>query len=105
MPEPQDVASRYDKRRRLWMAAIKWPMYSVAVMPVLLAAGWRLGAGLGLRWDQLLGFLLAAILIPLLAIIGFAVGAREAERGDEGPAARGGRMGAVAHQALPRRNG
>ena len=49
MPEPQDVASRYDKRRRLWMAAIKWPMYSVAVMPVLLAAGWRLGAGLALR--------------------------------------------------------
>ena len=65
MPEPQDVASRYDKRRRLWMAAIKWPMYSVAVMPVLLAAGWRLGAGLGLRWDQLLGFLLAAILLLL----------------------------------------
>ena len=65
MPEPQDVASRYDKRRRLWMAAIKWPMYSVAVMPVLLAAGWRLGAGFGLRWDQLFGFLLAAILLLL----------------------------------------
>ena len=65
MPEPQDVASRYDKRRRLWMAAIKWPMYSVAVMPVLLAASWRLGAGLGLRWDQLFGFLLAAILLLL----------------------------------------
>ena len=30
-------------RRRLWKAAIKWRMYSVAVMPVLLAAGWRLG--------------------------------------------------------------
>ena len=65
MPEPQDVASRYDKRRRLWKAAIKWPMYSVAVMPVLLAAGWRLGAGLALRWDQLFGFLLAAILLLL----------------------------------------
>ena len=65
MPEPQDVASRYDKRRHLWKAAIKWPMYSVAVMPVLLAAGWRLGAGLPLRWDQLFGFLLAAILLLL----------------------------------------
>jgi len=65
MPEPQAVASRYDERRKLWKAAIKWPMYSVAVMPVLLAAGWRLGAAEVLRWDQLLGFLLAAILLLL----------------------------------------
>ena len=34
MSEPQAVASRYADRRRLWKAAIKWPMYSVAVMPV-----------------------------------------------------------------------
>ena len=65
MPEPQAVASRYAERRRLWKAAIKWPMYSVAVMPVLVAAGWRLGSGESLRWDQLLGFLLAAILLLL----------------------------------------
>ena len=65
MPEPQAVASRYDQRRKLWAAAIKWPMYSVAVMPVLLAAGWRLGAGEPMRLDQLLGFLLAAVLLLL----------------------------------------
>ena len=40
-------------------------MYSVAVMPVLVAAGWRLGSGESLRLDQLLGFLLAAILLLL----------------------------------------
>ena len=40
-------------------------MYSVAVMPVLLAAGDRFGAGEIMRWDQLLGFLLAAILLLL----------------------------------------
>jgi 1,4-dihydroxy-2-naphthoate octaprenyltransferase len=38
-------------------------MYAVAVMPVLLAAGWRLGQGLGLRPGQLLLFLLAAVLL------------------------------------------
>ena len=52
-------------RRRLWKAAIKWRMYSVAVMPVLLAAGWRLGAQESLRWFQFLGFLLAAVLLLL----------------------------------------
>ena len=29
-------------KRKLWMAAIKPPMYSVAVMPILLGAGDRL---------------------------------------------------------------
>ncbi len=38
-------------------------MYAVAVMPVLLAAGWRVGAGLPVRLDQLLVFLLAAVLL------------------------------------------
>ena len=50
------------QKRQLWRAAIKWPLYSVAVMPVLLAAGWRFGAGQPVRCDQLLGFLLASIL-------------------------------------------
>ena len=66
MPDQQAVAtlhSRGDARRRLWKAAIKWPMYSVAVMPVLLAAGWRLGSGLPVRWVQGFVFLLAAVLL------------------------------------------
>jgi 1,4-dihydroxy-2-naphthoate octaprenyltransferase len=70
MSEPKVVASLYApgdrataERRRLWRAAVKWPMYAVAVMPVLLAAGWRLGLGLSLRLDQLLLFLLAAVLL------------------------------------------
>ena len=65
MSEPQAVASRYANRRQLWKAAIKWPMYSVAVMPVLLSAGWQIGLRGTLRWSQLLGFLLAAILLLL----------------------------------------
>ena len=65
MQKPQAVATRYAQRRALWKAAIKWPMYSVAVMPVLLAAGWWLGFDGHLRWDQLFGFLLAAILLLL----------------------------------------
>ena len=69
MPEQQAVASRYAARRHLWKAAIKWPMYSVAVMPVLLAAGWLLGVHGTVRWSQLVGFLLAAILLLLLSLI------------------------------------
>jgi len=64
--EPQVVASLHAtgaERRRLWKAAIKWPMYAVAVMPVLLAAGWRLAQGLPMRSGQLLLFLLAAVLL------------------------------------------
>jgi len=38
-------------------------MYAVAVMPVLLAAGWRLAQGLPMRSGQLLLFLLAAVLL------------------------------------------
>ncbi|MFM7464640.1 MAG: 2-carboxy-1,4-naphthoquinone phytyltransferase [Cyanobium sp.] len=80
VPGPQErqvVASRYappafpspsgtegaPERRRLWRAAIKWPMYAVAVMPVLLAAGWRLGQALPVRFDQLALFLGAAIFL------------------------------------------
>ncbi|SBO44908.1 2-carboxy-1,4-naphthoquinone phytyltransferase [Cyanobium sp. NIES-981] len=82
MPEPEVVASRYATstspsthtpmpapvpgppgRRDLWKAALKWPMYAVAVMPVLLAAGWRWGRGEPVRLDQLLLFLGAAVLL------------------------------------------
>jgi 2-carboxy-1,4-naphthoquinone phytyltransferase len=65
MPQPEVVASRYavPDRRQLWKAAIKWPMYSVAVMPMLLAAGWwfaRIGV---VRWGPLLAFLLGGVLL------------------------------------------
>ena len=64
MAQPEVVASRYAmERRRLWKAAIKWPMYAVAVMPVLLAAGWWFGRTGQLRLLPLLGFLLAAVLL------------------------------------------
>jgi 1,4-dihydroxy-2-naphthoate phytyltransferase len=69
MTQPEVVASRYAPspapadRRRLWKAAIKWPMYSVAVMPVLLAAGWRWGRCEPVRLDQLLAFLVAAVML------------------------------------------
>jgi 2-carboxy-1,4-naphthoquinone phytyltransferase len=68
MPDRQAVASLHapaGDRRRLWKAAIKWPMYSVAVMPVVLAAGWRLGSAQTVRWGQFLGFLVAAVLLLL----------------------------------------
>ena len=59
MAEPKVVASRY----ALWQAAIKWPMYSVAVMPAFLAAGALQGLELRPRWEQLILFLLAAVLL------------------------------------------
>ncbi|HJN35781.1 MAG: 2-carboxy-1,4-naphthoquinone phytyltransferase [Prochlorococcus sp.] len=66
MQEHDAVATlhaRAPERRRLWRAAIKWPMYSVAVMPVLLAAGWLVWVGQPVRLLQMLGFLLAAVLL------------------------------------------
>ena len=55
--------SRKLKKRKLWQKAIKWPLYSVAVMPVLLAAGWKQGIGESIRVDQLIGFLIASVLL------------------------------------------
>ena len=68
MQNQQAVASLYAsnaEKRRLWKAAIKWPLYSVAVMPVLLAAGWKVSIGESLRIDQLIGFLIASVLLLL----------------------------------------
>ncbi len=62
------VASLYAKKaekRHLWKEAIKWPLYSVAVMPTLLATGWKVGAGQSIRLDQLAGFLSASVLLLL----------------------------------------
>lgn len=60
---PSEIAGQ---RRRLWRAAVKWPMYAVAVMPALVAAGWLLGPGRSawrLQPQQLAFFLLAAVLL------------------------------------------
>ena len=68
MQNQQAVASLYSsyaEKRHLWKAAIKWPLYSVAVMPVLLATGWRLHEGQSVRLGQLFGFLVASVLLLL----------------------------------------
>ncbi len=66
MKDKNAVASLHpsrNSRRELWKKAIKWPLYSVAVMPVLLAAGWKQSIGENIRIDQLIGFLVASIFL------------------------------------------
>ena len=57
------VKSLTTERKNLWQAAIKWPLYSVAIMPVIISAGWELGNNGNLRIGQFIGFLIASILI------------------------------------------
>ncbi len=57
------VKSSTSERKHLWQAAIKWPLYSVAIMPVILSAGWELGNNGNIRVGQFIGFLIASILI------------------------------------------
>ena len=66
MKDKNDVASLHSSKRErkaLWKKAIKWPLYSVAVMPIILAAGWKYGSSENLQLDQLFGFLIASILL------------------------------------------
>ena len=57
------VNSSTTERKNLWQAAIKWPLYSVAIMPIILSAGWELGNNGNIRLGQFIGFLIASILI------------------------------------------
>ena len=59
------MKSSSSERKHLWKAAIKWPLYSVAIMPVILSAGWKLGNSGNIRLGQFIGFLIASILILL----------------------------------------
>ena len=54
-----------NEKKQLWLAAIKLPMYSVAIMPVLLAAGMRIGEKAAVRFDQLIIFCIASLLLLL----------------------------------------
>ena len=53
------------QRRLLWKAALKLPIYSVSIMPVLIAIGWSTGEGLVIKWDQVIIFLFGAIILLL----------------------------------------
>ncbi len=57
------MKSSKTERKHLWQAAIKWPLYSVAIMPIVLSAGWELGNSGYIRLGQFIGFLIASILI------------------------------------------
>ena len=59
------MKSSTSERKHLWQAAIKWPLYSVAIMPVIVSAGWELGNSGNIRLGQFIGFLIASILILL----------------------------------------
>ncbi len=59
------MKSTNTERKDLWKAAIKWPLYSVAIMPVILSAGWKLGSSGNVRIGQFIGFLVASIFILL----------------------------------------
>ncbi len=66
MQDNNDVASINSikiSKRRLWKKAIKWPLYSVAVMPIVLAAGSRFGSGETVRVGQLIGFLTGSVFL------------------------------------------
>ncbi len=66
MTKKDPVASLHksqQERKKLWRDAIKWPLYSIAVMPIVLAAGWRIGNNLKVDLKQFLGFLLASVLL------------------------------------------
>ena len=57
------MKSSRTEKKQLWQAAIKWPLYSVAIMPVILSAAWELGNSGNIRLGQFIGFLIASILI------------------------------------------
>nr|AUG32329.1 1,4-dihydroxy-2-naphthoate octaprenyltransferase [Paulinella longichromatophora] len=64
MSESQVVASLHSSNHhRLWKAAVKWPMYTVALMPMLIVVGWLNSQRMTIRFGQMIGFLIAAVLL------------------------------------------
>tara|TARA_Y100001968_G_scaffold332312_1_gene390004 strand:+ start:18964 stop:19923 length:960 start_codon:yes stop_codon:yes gene_type:complete len=52
-------------KNKLWREAIKLPIYSVAIMPSLIAASWSIYINQSLRLYQFLGFILASSFLLL----------------------------------------
>ena len=50
-------------KKKLWEQAIKWPLYSVVIIPILISAAFNLSNFLNLRVGNLLAFSIASILI------------------------------------------
>ncbi len=54
-----------EDKKKLWKQAIKWPLYSVAILPVLITAAYLLNQYGKVKIYNLIAFTLAAILILL----------------------------------------
>ena len=53
------------ERKKLWKQAIKWPLYSVAILPVLITGAYILNEFEKVKIYNLIAFTLAAIFILL----------------------------------------
>ena len=54
-----------EDKKKLWKKAIKWPLYSVAILPVLITGAYLLNQYEEVKIYNLISFTLAAILILL----------------------------------------
>ena len=54
-----------EDKKQLWKKAIKWPLYSVAILPVLITGAYLLNQYEEVKIYNLISFTLAAILILL----------------------------------------
>jgi 2-carboxy-1,4-naphthoquinone phytyltransferase len=60
---PTPASPNQKKTKKLWMAAIKPPMYSVAIMPILLGTAVAYADTRSLNWEIFSLFLVSAVLI------------------------------------------
>jgi len=54
-----------ENNKRLWKQAIKWPLYSVAILPVFISGAYLLNSFRKVSISNLIAFTVAAILILL----------------------------------------
>ena len=54
-----------ENKKKLWKQAIKWPLYSVAIIPVFITGAYLLNQYEKIKIYNLIAFTLAAILIFL----------------------------------------